>query len=119
MDGSPIRTSLPLQTALATAFCYLISSMDDINVYVAQRATLYIGTVHDNAIDLLLFCLETQFDLVIVDRPMVLQCIYQLHNTLSDRRILTWEFFLNRFEALLLEANINSNKTVDFTNLRG
>ncbi|XP_050556133.1 protein unc-79 homolog isoform X14 [Spodoptera frugiperda] len=118
MDGSPVKTSLPLQTALATAFCYLISSMDDINVYVAQRATLYIGTVHDNAIDLLLYCLETQFDLVIVDRPMILQSIYQLHNTLSDRKILTWEFFLNRFEALFLEAQINSNKTIDFSNLR-
>ncbi|CAH2242907.1 jg14477 [Pararge aegeria aegeria] len=118
MDGSPIKTSLPLQAALATAFCYLISSMDDINVYVAQRATLYIGTIHDNAIDLLLYCLETQFDLVIVDRPMILQSIYQLHNTLSDRRILTWEFFLNRFEALLLEAQINSNKHVDYSSLR-
>ncbi|CAK1545778.1 unnamed protein product [Leptosia nina] len=118
MDGSPVKTSLPLQTALATAFCYLISSMDDINVYVAQRATLYIGTIHDNAIELLLYCLETQFDLVIVDRPMILQSIYQLHNTLSDRRILTWEFFLNRFEALFLEAQINSNKSVDFSNLR-
>ncbi|KAG6446160.1 hypothetical protein O3G_MSEX004317 [Manduca sexta] len=118
MDGSPVKTSLPLQTALATAFCYLISSMDDINVYVAQRATLYIGTIHDNAIDLLLYCLETQFDLVIEDRPMILQSIYQLHNTLSDRRILTWEFFLNRFEALLLEAQINANKNIDFSNLR-
>ncbi|XP_049885894.1 protein unc-79 homolog [Pectinophora gossypiella] len=118
MDGSPLKTSLPLQTALATAFCYLISSMDDINVYVAQRATLYIGTIHDNAIELLLYCLETQFDLVIVDRPMVLQSIYQLHNTLSDRKILTWRFFLNRFEALFLEAQINSNKAIDFTNLR-
>ncbi|XP_075984976.1 UNC-79 domain-containing protein isoform X3 [Anticarsia gemmatalis] len=119
MDGSPVKTSLPLQTALATAFCYLISSMDDINVYVAQRATLYIGTVHDNAIEqLLLYCLETQFDLVIVDRPMILQSIYQLHNTLSDRKILTWDFFLNRFEALFLEAQINSNKTIDFSNLR-
>ncbi|XP_063378165.1 protein unc-79 homolog [Cydia fagiglandana] len=118
MDGSPVRTSLPLQTALATAFCYLISSMDDINVYVAQRATLYIGTIHDNAIDLLVYCLETQFDLVIVDRAMVLQCVYQLHNTLSDRNILSWQFFLNRFEALFLEAQINSNKNVDFNNLR-
>ncbi|XP_047508283.1 protein unc-79 homolog isoform X3 [Pieris napi] len=118
MDGSPIKSSLSLQTALATAFCYLISSMDDINVYVAQRATLYIGTIHDNAIELLLYCLEAQFDLVIVDRPMILQSIYQLHNTLSDRRILTWEFFLNRFEALFLEAQINTNKTVDFSNLR-
>ncbi|XP_028035618.1 protein unc-79 homolog isoform X2 [Bombyx mandarina] len=118
MDGSPINTSLALQTAMATAFCYLISSMDDINVYVAQRATLYIGTIHDNAIELLLYCLETQFDLVIVDRPMILQSIYQLHNTLSDRRILTWDFFLNRFEALLIEAHINSNKSIDLNALR-
>ncbi|VVC99565.1 unnamed protein product, partial [Leptidea sinapis] len=118
MDGSPIKSSLPLQTALATALCYLISSMDDISVYVAQRATLYIGTIHDHAIELLLYCLETQFDLVIIDRPMILQSIYQLHNTLSDRRILHWEFFLNRFEALFLEAQINSNKTVDIANLR-
>lgn len=70
-------------------------------------------------LQLLLYCLETQFDLVIVDRPMVLQSIYQLHNTLSDRKILSWEFFLNRFEALFLEAQINSNKTLDFANLRG
>ncbi|CAH2094993.1 unnamed protein product [Euphydryas editha] len=118
MDGSPIKSSLPLQTALATAFCYLISSMDDISVYVAQRATLYIGTIHDNAIQLLLYCLETQFDLVVVDRPMILQSIYQLHNSLSDRRILTWEFFLNRFEALFLEAQLKSNKSVDFSNIR-
>lgn len=39
-----------LQAALANAFCYLISSIDDTNVYVAQRATLYLGTVHDAAI---------------------------------------------------------------------
>lgn len=50
---------------------------------------------------------------------MVLQSIYQLHNTLSDRKILSWDFFLNRFEALFLEAQINSNKTLDFANLRG
>ncbi|GBP28889.1 Protein unc-79 homolog [Eumeta japonica] len=118
MDSTPLKNNNPLQTSLATAFCYLISSMDDINVYVAQRATLYVGTIHDNAIKLLLYCLETQFDLVIIDRPMVLQSLYQLHNTLSDRKILTWEFFLNRFEALFLEAQINSKKGTDFSNLR-
>ncbi|XP_041983202.1 protein unc-79 homolog [Aricia agestis] len=119
MDESPVKTSIPLQTALATAFCYLISSMDDISVYVAQRATLYLGTIHDTAVEMLLYCLETQFDLVVVDRPMILQSIYQLHNTLSDRHILTWEFFLNRFEALVLEAQINSNKSMDFSNVKG
>lgn len=50
MDSTPLRNVPCLQAALANAFCYLISSMDDCNVYVAQRATLYLGTIHDAAI---------------------------------------------------------------------
>lgn len=50
MDSTPLRNIVPLQAALANAFCYLISSMDDTNIYVAQRATLYLGTIHDAAI---------------------------------------------------------------------
>ncbi|KAG8292810.1 Protein unc-79 [Homalodisca vitripennis] len=111
MDSTPLRAVMPLQAALANAFCYLISSMDDPNIQVAQRATLYLGTVHDTAIQSLIMCLETQFDSVIVDRPMVLQSLYQLHNSLSDRKILSWEFFLNRFDALFLEAQLNLEKT--------
>lgn len=49
MDSTPLRSSMTLQAALATAFCYLISGMDDINVHVSQRATLYLGTIHDRA----------------------------------------------------------------------
>ena len=64
-------------------------------------------------------CLETQFDSVIVDRPMVLQSIYQLHNSLSERKILTWEFFLNRFDTLFLEAQINLERSGDISYLRG
>lgn len=67
----------------------------------------------------LVLCLETQFDSVIVDRPMVLQSLYQLHNCLSDRSIITWEFFLNRFDALFLEAQINLEKSGDIAYLRG
>ncbi|XP_043278465.1 protein unc-79 homolog isoform X2 [Venturia canescens] len=118
MDSTPLRNVLSLQAAMANAFCYIISSMDDSNVYVAQRATLNLGTVHDTAIRSLILCLETQFDSVIVDRPMVLQSLYQLHNSLSDRRILTWEFFLNRFDALFLEAQINLEKTGDVSYIR-
>ncbi|XP_017778696.1 PREDICTED: protein unc-79 homolog [Nicrophorus vespilloides] len=113
MDSSPLRNNLSLQAALANAFCYLISSMDDSNVYIAQRATLYLGTIHDSAIKSLIMCLETQFDSVIVDRPMVLQSIYQLHNSLSERKILNWDFFLNRFDTLFLEAQINLEKSGD------
>ncbi|XP_075145709.1 UNC-79 domain-containing protein isoform X7 [Haematobia irritans] len=118
MDSTPLRTEVGLQTALATAFCHLIASMDDINVYVAQRATLYIGTIHDSAIRSLLFCLESQFDLFIVDRPVVLQSVYQLHNSLSDRKVLTWEFFLNRFDTLFVEAQITLEKCGDISYLR-
>lgn len=60
-----------------------------------------------------------QFDTVIVDRPMVLQSLYQLHNTLGDRKILTWDFFLNRFDTLFLEAQINLEKTGEISYLRG
>lgn len=118
MDSTPLRAEVGLQTALATAFCHLIASMDDINVYVAQRATLYIGTIHDSAIRSLLFCLESQFDLFIVDRPVVLQSLYQLHNSLSDRKVLTWEFFLNRFDTLFIEAQITLEKCGDICYLR-
>lgn len=50
MDSTPLRSEVSLQAALATAFCFLIASMDDINVYVAQRSTLYLGTIHDAAV---------------------------------------------------------------------
>ncbi|XP_064549249.1 protein unc-79 homolog isoform X2 [Drosophila montana] len=118
MDSTPLRSEVGLQTAMATAFCHLIASMDDINVYVAQRATLYIGTIHDTAIRSLLFCLESQFDLFIVDRPVVLQSVYQLHNSLSDRKLLGWDFFLNRFDTLFVEAQINLEKCGDISYLR-
>lgn len=61
MDDAPVVSSLPLQTAMATAFCYLICSMDDTCVYVAQRATLYLGTIHDHAIHVsILFFISNQ-----------------------------------------------------------
>lgn len=118
MDSTPLRSEIGLQTALATAFCHMIASMDDMNVHVAQRATLYLGTIHDHAIRALLFCLESQFDLFIIDRPVILQSLYQLHNSLSDRKVLGWEFFLNRFDTLFVEAQINLEKSGDISFLR-
>jgi hypothetical protein len=63
--------------------------------------------------------METQFDLVIADRPIILQSLYQLHNCLCDRRILSWEFFLNRFDTLFIEAQISYGKIGDTNNFRG
>lgn len=63
--------------------------------------------------------MEIHFDTVMVDRPMILQSLYQLHNTLNDRKILTWEFFLGRFDALFIEAQIQLKKSGDITYVRG
>ncbi|KAL1492637.1 hypothetical protein ABEB36_010867 [Hypothenemus hampei] len=118
MADCPLRNQMQLQAALANAFCYLISSMDDPNVYVAQRATLYLGTIHDFSIRALIMCLESQFDSVILDRPMVLQNIYQLHNSLSERKILSWDFFLSRFDTLFLEAQVALERAGDYLYIR-
>lgn len=54
----------------------------------------------------------------IVDRPVVLQSVYQLLNSLSDRKILTWNFFLSRFDTLFIEAQVNLEKNGDLAYLR-
>lgn len=118
MDSTPLRSEISLQASLATAFCHLIAACDDLNVHVAQRSTLYLGTIHDKAIQALMYCLESQFDMFIVDRPVVLQSVYQLHNMLSDRKVLSWDFFLNRFDTLFVEAQVNLEKNGDISHLR-
>jgi len=60
-------------------------------------------------------CLEFQFDAVISDRAMILHCMHLLSNTLPHREILTWEFFLARFDSLSLEAQIDLESTGDLS----
>lgn len=61
MDTAPVRTSVALQRCVASACCFLLCSMDDTSVYVAQRATLYLATIHDNAIDVSSLALDRSF----------------------------------------------------------
>ncbi|XP_064117132.1 protein unc-79 homolog isoform X3 [Macrobrachium nipponense] len=110
---SSVRHCPGLQAAIAHAFCFLIASLDDINVSVAQRASLYLTTLPDSGLRALCWCLEQQFDSVIMDRPMIIQALHQLSSRLPDRRILTWDFFFNRFDALYLEAQIALEKYGD------
>ncbi|KAG7162816.1 unc-79-like 2 [Homarus americanus] len=93
---SAVRQCPGLQAAIAHAFCFLIASLDDINVAVAQRAYLYLTTLPDAGLRALCWCLEQQ-----------------LSSRLPDRRIFTWEFFFNRFDALYLEAQIALEKYGD------
>ena len=105
----PVKKSQELRSTLSHAFCNLISSMDDKMPQVSQRATIYLGTIHDKAIQTLLWCLECQFDLVACDRPPILKNLYQLFNSLSDRNIITWDFFANRFESVINEIQETKN----------
>lgn len=48
----------------------------------------------------------------------MLQSVYQLLNSLSDRKILTWDFFLSRFDTLFIEAQVNLEKNGDLAYLK-
>ena len=67
----------------------------------------------------LLECLEFQFDTVISDRSMILHNMYLLSVALKHQEILTWEMFLNRFDTLCLEAQLDLDKSSDVSNLQG
>ena len=63
-----------------------------------------LGTIHDAALRSLISCLEYQFDTVPIDRPVILKRLYQLFNCLLDRRVLTWSFFVTRFDLIINEV---------------
>lgn len=107
LESSVVKSSPSLQSSLTNAICYLVHCLDDIESTVAQRSLLNLESIKTTSLKLLVWCLEAQFDLVLIDRPIILQTIFQLYNHLSDRRFLTWDFFLNRFDALFLEAQVN------------
>ncbi|KAK3579716.1 hypothetical protein CHS0354_000200 [Potamilus streckersoni] len=60
-------------------------------------------------------CLEFQFDTVIGDRIMILQRMHMLNNIFPQANILSWEFFLSRFDTLSLEAQLDLESTGDIT----
>ena len=44
-------------------------------------------------------------------RPVILKRLYQLFNCLIDRKILTWKWFVSRFEVLINEGqNYNTHQ---------
>ena len=50
---------------------------------------------------------------------MIIQALHQLSSRLPDRKILSWQFFYNRFDALYLEAQIALEKHGDIAFPRG
>jgi hypothetical protein len=57
----------------------------------------------------IILCLELQFDTVIADRPIILQILFKLYSSshhFKAQVVLTWEFFMQRFNTLSLEAQL-------------
>uniref|UniRef100_A0A1I8HU44 RING-type domain-containing protein n=1 Tax=Macrostomum lignano TaxID=282301 RepID=A0A1I8HU44_9PLAT len=115
MSSDCPKASYIVVTSLAHAFSNLIGSLDDINTAVAQRAQLYLETVKQSSLRCMIQCLEAQFDSVINDRTLILQRIYQLSCALKDAPVLTWDFFMARFDALSLEAQLDLESRGDIT----
>ncbi|VDN09891.1 unnamed protein product [Dibothriocephalus latus] len=99
--------------AIAHVCCRLIGSLDDYNSVVAQRTAFHLSALDDNALLCCIQCLEHQFDTVAADRSLVLQRMHQLSCALSNRQIFSWDFFIDRFGILSIEAQISERSKPD------
>lgn len=66
------------------------------------------------AVQGLCLCLDFQFDTVVRDRPIILSKLLLLHSLKKDIPALSWEFFVNRFETLSLEAQLHLDCNKEF-----
>nr|KAG5704260.1 hypothetical protein BaRGS_012548 [Batillaria attramentaria] len=113
LEPDTIRNNQVIQTSLAHAFCHMVGSVEDINSSVAQRTIMFLETIRPSGLKCLIQCLEFQFDTVIQDRCLILHRIQLLSLVLAKVRILSWEFFLNRFDTMSLEAQVDLESSGD------
>ncbi|XP_052267084.1 protein unc-79 homolog [Dreissena polymorpha] len=115
MESDSVLHNKTIKTALAHIFCLLIGSLEDINAAICQRTIQYLETIKTASIKCICQCMEFQFDAVISDRSMILHCVQLLANILPQANILSWDFFLARFDSLSLEAQIDLEATGDLS----
>uniref|UniRef100_A0A0N4ZV65 UNC79 n=1 Tax=Parastrongyloides trichosuri TaxID=131310 RepID=A0A0N4ZV65_PARTI len=104
-----LKNNKLLSTSLSCAFCHLIVSANDPNCSVSQRAVLSIQALPSTSLQVIGSCLEAQFDSCIIDRPLIIQRFQLLTQLIPDKQILSWDFFIQRFETLALEAQIKNH----------
>jgi len=72
-------------------------------------------TLGDASLKTVMCALEFQFDTVINDRSIILHRLSKLYTILlrnnSSVKILSWEFFLNRFDTLSIESQISMEES--------
>ena len=94
---------------MAFAFSNLISSINDIEPVVAQKAVTLIETLSENSIKAIIYCLELQFDCVLLDRPHIIKILLILYSVSPNQSILSWDFFLQRFSTLSIENQFKAD----------
>ncbi|MEQ2295628.1 Protein unc-79, partial [Ameca splendens] len=114
LDISAVTKNHLLKYSLAHAFCCFLASVEDVNPAVATRARLLLDTIKRPALQGLCLCLDFQFDTVVRDRPIILSKLLLLHFMKKDIPALSWEFFVNRFETLSLEAQLHLDCNKEF-----
>uniref|UniRef100_A0A158R5X9 Protein unc-79 homolog n=1 Tax=Syphacia muris TaxID=451379 RepID=A0A158R5X9_9BILA len=101
-----IRANKIIQMSLSCGIAHLIASVHDPNAAIAQRALLLFRAMPLSVLKLMCLCLEAQFDAVIPDRSLIICRIQLLTAILPNEEILTWDFFIQRFESLALESQL-------------
>uniref|UniRef100_A0A8C2ZCC9 Unc-79 homolog, NALCN channel complex subunit n=1 Tax=Cyclopterus lumpus TaxID=8103 RepID=A0A8C2ZCC9_CYCLU len=114
LDIGAVTKNHLLKYSLAHSFCCLLASVEDVNPAVATRARLLLDTIKRPALQGLCLCLDFQFDTVVRDRPIILSKLLLLHFLKKDIPALSWEFFVNRFETLSLEAQLHLDCNKEF-----
>ncbi|KAL1226831.1 Uncoordinated protein [Trichinella spiralis] len=72
IDAPSVKNNVNIEGALAIAFVFLISATNDHNSTVAQRALISVQTIKESSLKCLCKSLESQFDLVIEDRALMM-----------------------------------------------
>ncbi|XP_076833951.1 protein unc-79 homolog isoform X2 [Brachyhypopomus gauderio] len=114
LDIGSVTKSHLLKYSLAHAFCCFLNSVEDVNPAVATRARLLLDTIKRTSLQGLCLCMDFHFDTVVRDRPTILSTLLLLHSLRRDIPALSWEFFVNRFETLSLEAQLHLDCNKDF-----
>ncbi|CAD6192945.1 unnamed protein product [Caenorhabditis auriculariae] len=108
MKTAPVKANKVVQTSLGALFYHFVASLHDPNPSVAQRAIIALRAMPSHTLKLICLCFESQFDSCIIDRPLLIGAISMLATLLPDQTTLTFDFFIQRFETLVLESQLSS-----------
>uniref|UniRef100_UPI00358EFFB5 protein unc-79 homolog n=1 Tax=Myxine glutinosa TaxID=7769 RepID=UPI00358EFFB5 len=114
LDVTATAKSHTLKYSLSHALCCYLAAIEDPSPAVNTRARLLLDTIKHSSLRVLCTCLDFQFDMVVKDRPTILTKLLILHNLRPDVQALSWEFFVNRFDTLSLEAQLHLDCNKEF-----